>query len=79
MFSDRGGDSGAIATANYTARKFGVKSAQVQGTGEPFINKSLPDAIIKGHEAGLSIGTGTNGYFLNEKTPIIFMIGINPS
>lgn len=26
MFSDRGGDSGAIATANYTARKFGVKS-----------------------------------------------------
>ena len=26
MFSDRGGDSGAIATANYTARKFDVKS-----------------------------------------------------
>ena len=26
MFSDRGGDSGAIATANYIARKFGVKS-----------------------------------------------------
>ena len=26
IFSDRGGDSGAIATANYTARKFGVKS-----------------------------------------------------
>ena len=26
VFSDRGGDSGAIATANYTARKFGVKS-----------------------------------------------------
>ena len=26
MFSDRGEDSGAIATANYTARKFGVKS-----------------------------------------------------
>jgi len=26
MFSDRGGDSGAIATANYTAREFGVKS-----------------------------------------------------
>ena len=26
MFSDRGGDSGAIATANYTARGFGVKS-----------------------------------------------------
>ena len=26
VYSDRGGDSGAIATANYTARKFGVKS-----------------------------------------------------
>ena len=26
VFSDRGGDSGAIATANYTARGFGVKS-----------------------------------------------------
>ncbi len=26
VFSDRGGDSGAIATANYTARKYGVKS-----------------------------------------------------
>ena len=25
MFSDRGGDSGAIATANYTAREFGGK------------------------------------------------------
>ena len=26
VFSDRGGDSGAIATANYVAREFGVKS-----------------------------------------------------
>ena len=26
VFSNRGGDSGAIATANYTARKYGVKS-----------------------------------------------------
>ena len=26
VFSDRGGDSGAIAAANYTARKYGVKS-----------------------------------------------------
>jgi DNA polymerase IV (DinB-like DNA polymerase) len=26
VYSDRGGDSGAIATANYLARKFGVKS-----------------------------------------------------
>src|SRR5579863_7985015 len=26
VFSDRGGDSGAIATANYIARRYGVKS-----------------------------------------------------
>ena len=26
VFSDRGENSGAIATANYTARKYGVKS-----------------------------------------------------
>ena len=26
VFSDRGGDSGAVATANYTAREYGVKS-----------------------------------------------------
>ena len=26
IFSDRGGDSGAVATANYTARDFAVKS-----------------------------------------------------
>ncbi|HJJ22409.1 MAG TPA: DNA polymerase IV [Nitrosopumilus sp.] len=26
VFSDRGGDSGAVATANYTARKYGAKS-----------------------------------------------------
>jgi len=26
MFSDRGGDSGAVATANYIARKYGVNS-----------------------------------------------------
>ena len=26
VFSDRGGDSGAIATANYTARSYGVKA-----------------------------------------------------
>ena len=45
VFSDRGGDSGAIATANYTARKFGVKS----GMPIRFAKKRLeqiPDAIF---------------------------------
>ena len=39
VFSDRGGDSGAIATANYTARKFGVKS----GIPIIFAKKRLAD------------------------------------
>ena len=39
VFSDRGGDSGAIATANYTARKFGVKS----GIPISFAKKRLED------------------------------------
>jgi len=39
VFSDRGGDSGAIATANYIARKFGVKS----GIPISFAKKRLED------------------------------------
>ncbi len=45
IFSDRGGDSGAIATANYTARKFGVNS----GLPIIFAKKRLegrPDAVF---------------------------------
>jgi len=45
VFSDRGGDSGAIATANYNARKFGVKS----GIPIIFARKRLkdqPDAVF---------------------------------
>ncbi len=39
MFSDRGGDSGAVATANYTAREFGVKS----GLSIQFAKQKLKD------------------------------------
>jgi DNA polymerase IV (DinB-like DNA polymerase) len=39
VFSERGGDSGAIATANYLARKFGVKS----GMPIKFAKKKLED------------------------------------
>jgi len=45
VYSDRGGDSGAIATANYTARKFGVKS----GMPIRFAKKRLeerPDTVF---------------------------------
>ncbi len=40
VFSDRGGDSGAVATANYHARKFGVKS----GIPIKFAKKRLADS-----------------------------------
>ena len=39
MFSDRGGDSGAIATANYNAREYGVKS----GVSIKFAKQKLKD------------------------------------
>jgi DNA polymerase IV (archaeal DinB-like DNA polymerase) len=39
VFSDRGGDSGAIATANYMARKYGVKS----GMPIKFAKRKLQD------------------------------------
>ncbi len=45
VYSDRGGDSGAIATANYIARKFGVKS----GMPIRFAKKRLeerPDTVF---------------------------------
>jgi len=45
VYSDRGGDSGAIATANYVARKYGVKS----GMPIKFAKKRLeeiPDAVF---------------------------------
>jgi radical SAM protein with 4Fe4S-binding SPASM domain len=44
----------------------GVKSVLVQGSGEPLINKSVPDGIIMGAEKGLSIGMVTNGVLLKE-------------
>lgn len=45
VFSDRGGDSGAIATANYVARKYGIKS----GMPIKFAKKKLeqiPEAVF---------------------------------
>ena len=39
MFSDRGGDSGAVATANYIARKYGVNS----GLSIKFAKKRLEE------------------------------------
>lgn len=44
----------------------GVKSVLVQGTGEPLLNKALPNAIVAGKEAGLDIALCTNGVLLSN-------------
>jgi DNA polymerase IV (DinB-like DNA polymerase) len=45
IFSDRGGDSGAIATANYIARKFGVKSGMPIKFAKARL-RQIPDAAF---------------------------------
>lgn len=45
----------------------GVKSVQIQGTGEPLLNKATPDAIVAGKEAGLSIALASNGVLLRPE------------
>jgi len=46
----------------------GVKSVMVQGTGEPLLNKALPDAIVEGKKAGLDISLVTNGVLFTEES-----------
>ena len=45
IFSDRGGDSGAIATANYVARKYGVKSGMPIKFAKARL-KDIPDSVF---------------------------------
>ena len=45
VYSDRGGDSGAVATANYTARKYGVKSAMPISFAKKRLEER-PDAVF---------------------------------
>ncbi len=45
VFSDRGGDSGAIATANYVARKYGVKSSMPIKFAKKKLDK-IPEAVF---------------------------------
>ncbi len=44
----------------------GVKSVQIQGTGEPLLNRATPDAIVAGKKAGLSLALCTNGVLLTR-------------
>ncbi len=45
----------------------GVKSVQIQGTGEPLLNKALPEAIIAGKKAGLDMALCSNGVLLKPE------------
>jgi len=71
VFSDRGGDSGAIATANYTARKFGVKS----GIPIVFAKKRLVeqrDAVFLPVDFDFYINMSEKGMEIMEKYADIF-------
>ena len=71
VFSDRGGDSGAIATANYTARKFGVKS----GIPINFAKKKLvgeKDAVFLPVDFDFYKTMSKNGMAIMEKNADIF-------
>ena len=69
VFSDRGGDSGAIATANYTARKFGVKS----GLPISFAKNKLKDDDEKDSENdNVTFDGYANSFLTNTKSLYIF-------
>lgn len=44
----------------------GVQAVELQGTGEPLMNKALPAAVETGAKRGLAIGLTTNGALLNK-------------
>ena len=58
VFSGRGGDSGAVATANYAAREFGVKSGMPIRAARARLKGKAPDAefvpVDFAHYAGVS-------------------------
>ena len=44
----------------------GVKACELQGTGEPLLNKGVPDAIVAGKNGGMNICLVTNGSLFTE-------------
>jgi radical SAM protein with 4Fe4S-binding SPASM domain len=46
--------------------QLGVKSVLFAGDGEPLLNRDLPDAIVEGHDHGLSLALNTNAVMLKE-------------
>lgn len=44
----------------------GVKCCELQGTGEPLLNKGVPDAIVAGKKTGMDICLVTNGTLLTK-------------
>jgi len=71
VFSDRGSDSGAIATANYNARKFGVNS----GIPIIFARKRLkdqPDAVFLPVDFEYYKGLSDKGMEIMERNSDVF-------
>jgi len=63
VYSGRGGDSGAVSTSNYEARKFGIKA----GIPISRAKKLNPDAVFLpvNMELYLSISDEIMGYFVD--------------
>jgi GTP 3',8-cyclase len=45
----------------------GVKTCEIQGSGEPFLNPAVPDAIVTGGSGGMNICVVSNGVLLNQE------------
>lgn len=45
----------------------GVKSVQIQGTGEPLVNEATPDAIVTAKKSGVDVALCTNGVLMDPE------------
>ncbi len=49
------------------AADMGIETIYICGTGEPLLNKALPDAICAGGKTGIKMGLNTNGTLFDEQ------------
>jgi len=55
------------------AKNIGVKTIYIAGTGEPLVNKHLPEAISIGGKTGISMGLNTNASLLSPEKQKVFL------
>ena len=52
------------------ASGMGIDTIYICGTGEPLVNKSLPDAVVAGGKTDIKIGLNTNGALFDKQKQI---------